>query len=174
MRQVVLDTETTGLRPEDGHRIVEIGCVEIIDRRITGHKFQTYLNPGRDCDEGAFKVHGLSDDFLSIKPKFADVLYDLDRFIGQSSLIIHNAQFDAGFLKNEVRLLELPDFWDDTVYEGIICTLELAKKKFQYQKNSLNALIERYNITGFDRTKHGALLDAEILAHVYLAMTKEG
>ena len=169
MRQVVLDTETTGINPEAGHRIIEIGCVELIDRKLTGKNFHVYLNPQRDVEEGAFKVHGISTEFLKDKPLFKDVVTDLITFIKGSELIIHNAPFDTGFLNCELKLIKWPQVL--THYSTVCDTLALARDKHPGQRNSLDALCKRYDIDNSKRQLHGALLDAEILADVYLAMT---
>jgi DNA polymerase III subunit epsilon len=169
MRQIILDTETTGIGPEQGHRIIEIGCVEMIDRRITGEHFHIYINPERAVDEGAFKVHGISNAFLSDKPVFQDILPDFIRFVDGAELVIHNAPFDMGFLNSELRHCD----WRQTLdhHCTVLDTLDLARKKHPGQRNSLDALCKRYDIDNSNRELHGALLDAEILAYVYLAMT---
>ncbi len=169
MRQVVLDTETTGIGHEFGHRIIEIGCLELIDRKLTGNHFHVYLNPQREVDEGAFRVHGISNEFLQDKPLFKDVVSDLVQFIDESELIIHNAPFDVGFLNAELRHVKWPKSLD--AYCTVFDTLVLARKKHPGQRNSLDALCKRYDVDNSNRQKHGALLDAEILAFVYLAMT---
>ncbi|KTD16076.1 DNA polymerase III subunit epsilon [Legionella jordanis] len=169
MRQIVLDTETTGIGHELGHRIIEIGCVEMIDRKLTGKHFHIYLNPEREVDEGAFRVHGISNEFLQDKPLFKDVVHDFITFIQHSELIIHNAAFDVGFLNAELQLIGWPKRIDD--YCNVCDTLILAREKHPGQRNSLDALCKRYEIDNSNRTLHGALLDAEILASVYLAMT---
>ena len=170
MKQVVLDTETTGLDPTQGHRIIEIGCVEIEDRKLTGRNFQVYLNPERDIDEAAIEVHGLTSDFLRDKPKFGEIYQEFCEFIKGSEVIIHNAPFDTAFINSELSRLrlnksKLPD------YCSILDTLILARDKHPGQRNSLDALCRRYEINNSHRDLHGALLDAEILADVYLAMT---
>ena len=171
-RIVVLDTETTGINVRDGHRIIEIGCVEIIHRRITGHRFHCYLNPGRKVDQGAFEVHGLSDEFLSDKPAFADIADDFLAFLGQDEVVIHNAPFDTGFINAELAALS-----GKSRLSGIesICvitdSLDMARKKHPGQRNNLDSLCRRYGIDNSNRDLHGALLDAELLAQVYLAMT---
>jgi DNA polymerase-3 subunit epsilon len=170
MRQIVLDTETTGLDPAAGHRIIEIGCVELMERKLTGNRFHVYLNPEREIDSGAVEVHGLSLEFLTDKPKFADIADDLMDFLGGAELIIHNAPFDIGFLNHEFQLLAKVGF-DITEYCTVLDTLALAKKKHPGQRNNLDALCKRYNVDNRHRDLHGALLDAEILAEVYLAMT---
>ncbi|KTD82317.1 DNA polymerase III subunit epsilon [Legionella waltersii] len=169
MRQVILDTETTGIGPEQGHRVIEIGCVELIDRKITGKHYHVYLNPERKVDDGAFRVHGISTEFLKDKPLFADVVSEFLQFIEGAELIIHNAAFDLGFLNSELRHVK----WNRQIedYCRIIDTLALARDKHPGQRNSLDALCKRYDIDHFNRDLHGALLDAEILAFVYLAMT---
>lgn len=170
MRQIVLDTETTGLEPSAGHRIIEIGCVELIDRKLTGSRFHVYLNPDREIDPGAVEVHGLSMDFLADKPRFGDIWADLLDFIQGAELVIHNAPFDIGFLNHELRLLaEGSD--DIAQYCTVLDTLALAKKKHPGQRNNLDALCKRYGVDNSHRDLHGALLDAEILAEVYLSMT---
>ncbi|KTD09470.1 DNA polymerase III subunit epsilon [Legionella jamestowniensis] len=169
MRQVVLDTETTGIGHEIGHRIIEIGCVELVDRKLTGNHFHIYLNPERSVDEGAFRVHGISNEFLQDKPLFKEVVGEFIQFIEGSELIIHNAVFDVGFLNAELKLLNWPLLIND--YCAVCDTLILAREKHPGQRNSLDALCKRYEIDNSNRTLHGALLDAEILASVYLAMT---
>lgn len=169
MRQVVLDTETTGIGHELGHRIIEIGCVELIERKLTKKHFHVYLNPERQVDEGAFRVHGISSEFLADKPLFKDIMAEFIEFIRGAELIIHNAAFDVGFLNAELKraksLLQIKDL-------STVCdTLTLAKEKHPGQRNNLDALCKRYEIDNSNRTLHGALLDAEILASVYLAMT---
>jgi len=170
MRQVVLDTETTGLEPSQGHRIIEIGCVELIDRRLTGKHFHQYLQPDRDIDEGAIEVHGITNEYLKDKPRFSDIVTDYLDFVRGAELIIHNAPFDVGFINTELKLLD-GDWNDLEHYCSILDTLMLARKLHPGQKNSLDALCKRYSIDNSQRTLHGALLDAEILADVYLAMT---
>ena len=170
MRQIILDTETTGLEPALGHRIIEIGCIELINRKATGNRFHVYLNPEREVDAGAVDVHGLSNEFLADKPLFADVIQDFIDFIQGSELVIHNAPFDVGFLNHELKRLGA-DYRSLSDYCGILDTLALARKKHPGQRNSLDALCKRYAIDNSHRSLHGALLDAEILADVYLAMT---
>ncbi len=170
MRQIVLDTETTGLNPELGHRVIEIGAVEIQNRRLTGGTFHVYLNPDRDIDAGAMDVHGLTRDFLADKPRFPDVLADFLAFIADAELVIHNAPFDVGFLNMELRRTETPPL--DRHCLGILDTLRLAKDLHPGQKNNLDALCSRYAVDNSNRAYHGALLDAELLAEVYLAMTR--
>lgn len=178
MRQVVLDTETTGLEPSEGHRIIEIGCVEIVNRRVSENRFHQYINPDREIDSGAIEVHGITNEMLANKPRFADVMADLLEFLQGAELIIHNAPFDTGFLNHEFalagtggkksakeRLQRIQDFC--TVTD----TLALARKLHPGQKNDLDSLCRRYGVDNSSRTLHGALLDAEILADVYLVMT---
>jgi DNA polymerase-3 subunit epsilon len=170
MRQIVLDTETTGLEPADGHRIIEIGCVEIVNRKLTGSRFHVYLNPEREIDPGAVEVHGLSADFLADKPRFCDISEDFLTYIRGAELIIHNAPFDVGFLNHELR--RLGDAGDGiAAYCTVLDTLVLARKKHPGQRNSLDALCKRYGVDNSHRDLHGALLDSEILAEVYLMMT---
>ncbi len=170
MRQIVLDTETTGLELEQGHRIIEIGCVELEQRRLTGRRFHAYLNPGRDVDEGALDVHGLSTEFLADKPVFGQIVDDFLAFIGGAELLIHNAPFDIGFLDHELALLGAP-YQRTADYCSIVDTLIMARKKHPGQRNSLDALCKRYAVDNSQRDLHGALLDAEILADVYLRMS---
>lgn len=170
MRQVVLDTETTGLEPSEGHRVIEIGAVELIDRKLTGRHFHHYVNPQRDIEEGALEVHGITLEFLSDKPPFAEVAGAFIDFIDGTELIIHNAPFDLAFLDMELALL--PDRPGQvTVFATVLDTLELARELHPGQRCSLDALCKRYAIDDSSRTLHGALRDAEILADVYLAMT---
>jgi len=169
MRQIVLDTETTGLDPGIGHRIIEIGCVELSERRPTGRNFHQYLQPDREIDAGAVQVHGITNDFLADKPRFADIAGDLMAYLQGAELIIHNAPFDVGFLNAE--LARLDDWQPLGHYCTITDSLSLARAKHPGQRNSLDALCGRYQIDNSHREKHGALLDAEILAEVYLAMT---
>jgi DNA polymerase-3 subunit epsilon len=169
-RIVVLDTETTGLSTREGHRIIEIGCVELINRRLTGKRFHTYLNPERKIDDGAIAVHGISNEFLDDKPLFKQVSAEFIAFIKNAELVIHNAPFDVGFINNELSLLE-----DHAITIADFClvfdTLVYARKKHPGQRNSLDALCKRYGIDNSHRELHGALLDAEILAEVFLLMT---
>jgi DNA polymerase-3 subunit epsilon len=170
MRQIVLDTETTGLDPKAGHRIIEIGCVELLNRRITQNRFHVYINPEREIDAGAIEVHGLTNEFLAGKPVFKSIAEDFLNFIGGAELIIHNAAFDVGFLDHELSLLG--ENWGRIAdYCGVCDTLAMARKNHPGQRNSLDALCKRYNVDNSRRELHGALLDAEILADVYLAMT---
>lgn len=168
MRQIVLDTETTGLEPAQGHRIIEIGCVEMINRRLTGRHYHQYLQPDREIDAGAAEVHGITGEFLRDKPRFSDVMGEFLDFVRGAELIIHNAPFDLGFLRHEFERLERS--WDEAAC-GVVDTLALARGRHPGQKNNLDALCRRYGIDNSERTLHGALLDAEILADVYLAMT---
>jgi DNA polymerase-3 subunit epsilon len=170
MRQVVLDTETTGLEPERGHRIIELGAVELVDRKPTGRRFNRYVNPQRDIDDGALAVHGITTEFLADKPTFADVADELLDFIDGAELIIHNSAFDIAFLDNELALLPPPTRRIADVCT-VIDTLAMARHRHPGQKNSLDALCRRYGVDNSQRDLHGALLDAEILADVYLMMT---
>ncbi|MDB5838589.1 MAG: dnaQ [Herminiimonas sp.] len=170
MRQIVLDTETTGLNPRSGDRIIEVGCVELINRRLTGNNFHSYINPERDSEEGALAVHGLTTEFLSDKPKFAEIADELRDYISGAEVIIHNAPFDIGFLDAEFRRLSVPPFMQHVA--GVIDTLVQAKGMYPGKRNSLDALCDRYGISNSHRALHGALLDAELLAEVYLAMTR--
>ena len=170
MRQVVLDTETTGINPSDGHRIIEIGCLEIENRRLTGRSFHCYLQPDRDIEAEAIAVHGITNEFLVDKPRFAEIAQEFLAFIEGSELIIHNAAFDIGFINHEFKLLD--QRFDSIVGVcQVLDTLALARQKHPAQKNNLNALARRYFVDHRERTYHGALLDSEILADVYLAMT---
>ncbi|MCM8596830.1 DNA polymerase III subunit epsilon [Accumulibacter sp.] len=170
MRQVFLDTETTGLEHRLGHRVIEIAGVEMCHRRLTDRHFHTYLNPERDIDAGALAVHGISREFLLDKPRFADIATEFVDFIRGAELLIHNAAFDVGFLNAELALLDMAPV--ETVCHAVCDTLRMAKDMHPGKKNSLNALCERYGVDNSRRTLHGALLDAEILAEVYLAMTR--
>ncbi len=170
MRQIVLDTETTGLDPAQGHRIIEIGCVELLDRRLTGNSYHQYILPDREIDAGAIEVHGITNEFLQDKPRFADVVEDFIEFIRGAELVIHNAPFDVGFIDHELGLLESEQTRVDQIC-GVLDTLKLARDMHPGQRNNLDALCKRYEIDNSSREKHGALLDAEILADVYLAMT---
>ena len=170
MRQIVLDTETTGLEPSQGHRIIELAGVEMRNRRSTGNRFHRYLNPERKSDDGARNIHGIEDEFLLDKPKFADIAKDFIDYINGAELIIHNAPFDLGFLDNELALCGCK-----TVREcasGVTDTLVMAKELHPGKRNNLNALCDRYQVDNSKRTLHGALLDAELLSEVYLAMTR--
>lgn len=169
-RQVVLDTETTGLSTADDHRIIEIGCVEVINRRLTGERFHQYINPKREIDAGAMEVHGITPEFLADKPVFSTVVDDFMRFIDGAELVIHNAAFDVGFLNHELAKLKGKKRQISDVC-NVLDTLKLARDKHPGQKNNLDALCRRYYVDNSNRELHGALLDAEILADVYLAMT---
>ena len=169
MRQVVLDTETTGLDIANDHRIIEIAGVELVNRKLTKNSYQVYLNPERTVGQ-SFKIHGISDDFLSDKPSFKDIYQDFLDFIKDSELLIHNAEFDIGFLNHELILADL-DIKIENYVSKITDTLSIAREKHPGQRNSLEVLTDRYQITGYDRSYHGALIDSEILADVYLAMT---
>lgn len=170
MRQIVLDTETTGIETSLGHRIIEIGCVELFNRRLTGRHYHQYINPEREVDAGAFQVHGLSNEFLSDKPLFAHIVDEFLEFVGDADLIIHNAAFDVGFINYEFSLLNPKRNYIETRCK-IIDSLLLARAKHPGQKNSLDALCKRYGVDNSQRDLHGALLDSEILADVYLLMT---
>ena len=170
-RQILLDTETTGLDPKSGHRVIEIGCIEIVNRKFTGSKFHTYLNPEREIDEEAQKIHGLSFEFLSDKPKFYEVLDEFLEYIKDSELLIHNAPFDIGFINHEIKLHSKKGPFVETIVNKITDTLQIAREKHPGQRNSLDALAQRYEIGGYDRSYHGAILDSKILGDVYLAMT---
>ena len=170
MRQIVLDTETTGLDPRHGHRIIEVACIEMENRRLTGHHLHKYINPEREIDEGAQAVHGISLEFLADKAKFADVVDEFLDFINGAELIIHNAPFDLGFLNAELARLDRVPV--ETLCNGVTDTLRMAKDLHPGKRNSLDALCERYEIDNSQRTLHGALLDTELLAEVFLAMTR--
>lgn len=170
MRQVILDTETTGLNPRTGDRVIEIGCVELINRKLTGNNYHQYINPERDSDPGALAVHGLTTEFLSDKPKFADIAADFCAYIKGAELIIHNAPFDMGFLEAELAKLAMPRC--DSLITNVIDTLVIAKQMHPGKRNSLDALCDRYGISNAHRQLHGALLDAELLADVYLSMSR--
>ena len=170
MRQIVLDTETTGLSTSQGHRIIEIGCLEMVNRRLTGREFHRFLNPERDIDEGAEAVHGISRAQLETEPTFAEVVDDFLDFIRESELIIHNAEFDVGFLEYELELLQHPQP-KITDHCEVLDTLSLAREMHPGQRNSLDALCKRYEVDASKRDVHGALIDSELLALVYLAMT---
>ncbi|MFC4655644.1 MULTISPECIES: DNA polymerase III subunit epsilon [Rheinheimera] len=169
-RQIVLDTETTGLSPQEGHRIIEIGCVELINRRLTGNNFHVYLQPDRLIDAEAIAVHGITNEYLLDKPRFREVAQEFYQYIQGAELVIHNAAFDVGFINHEFNLLTPPLGKVDSIC-GVLDTLMLARQRHPGQKNNLDALCRRYDINNSHRTLHGALLDAEILADVYLAMT---
>lgn len=170
MRQIVLDTETTGLNAATGDRLIEIGCVELVNRRLTGRNLHFYINPERDIDAGAIAVHGLTVEFLADKPKFAEVVHEIREYVQDAELIIHNAAFDLGFLDMEFQRLGLPPFRKHV--GSVIDTLLEARQMFPGKRNSLDALCERLGVSNAHRTLHGALLDAELLAEVYLAMTR--
>jgi len=170
MRQIVLDTETTGLEPKQGHKLIEIGCVDLVDRKLTGNHFHVYLNPEREIYAGAIEVHGITNEFLQDKPLFKDVTKDFIEFVQGTELIIHNAPFDIGFLNRELSLL-IPTGGKMEDFCRVLDTLVLARQMFPGQKNSLDALCRRYFIDNSHRELHGALLDSEILAEVYLHMT---
>lgn len=169
-RIVVLDTETTGLNPQEGHRIIEIGCVEMVKRRLTGKRFHVYINPDRIIDEGAIAVHGITNQFLDDKPHFEQIVDDFIAFIKDAELVIHNAPFDVGFINNELSRLNNKS-GTVTDFSEVFDTLAYARKKHPGQRNSLDALCKRYGIDNSHRDLHGALLDAEILADVFLLMT---
>jgi DNA polymerase-3 subunit epsilon len=169
-RQIVLDTETTGIDPKAGHRIIEIGCVELINRRLTGNNFHVYINPQRDIEEEAIDVHGITNEFLRDKPLYHQIAQEFFEYIKGAELIIHNAPFDVGFMDNEFSLLQ-QGYPNTHEYCEVLDTLVMARNLHPGQKNSLDALCRRYDIDNSKRTLHGALLDSEILADVYLAMT---
>lgn len=170
MRQIILDTETTGLEPSEGHRIIEIGCVELINRKFTGNTYHHYLQPDREIDEGAIEVHGITNEMLADKPRFTDIADEFITFIRGAELVIHNAPFDVGFLNHELKLLDAGHGRVDELC-GVVDTLVMARKLHPGQKNNLDALCKRYSIDNSHRELHGALLDAEILAELYLVMT---
>ncbi len=170
MRQIILDTETTGLEIQQDHRIIEIGCVEMVDRRLTGNNFHQYLQPDRQIDAGAISVHGITNEFLEDKPRFADIVEDLISYLSGAELVIHNAPFDVGFLNHELKRLGQQKPLIEEI-SSVIDTLVMARKKHPGKRNSLDALCDRYAIDNSRRDKHGALLDAEILSEVYLVMT---
>ncbi len=169
LRQIVLDTETTGMPVEEGHRLIEIGAVELVERRLSHNNFHRYLNPGRAVDPGAFAVHGLSNDFLEGKPRFEEVAAEFLDYVRGAELIIHNAAFDVGFLDAELKRAGFPPLADHV--DVVTDSLAIARHKHPGQRNSLDALCRRYQVDNSDRTLHGALLDSEILADVYLALT---
>ncbi len=170
MRQIVLDTETTGLSTAQGHRVIEIGCIELVNRRLTGREYHRFLDPERDIDEGAERVHGISREDLQGQPRFADIAEEFLEFLKDSELVIHNAEFDVGFLEHELELMNHPR---PAIAEHalVLDTLTLAREMHPGQRNSLDALCKRYDVDASRRDVHGALIDAELLAHVYLAMT---
>ncbi|SDK26164.1 DNA polymerase III subunit epsilon [Microbulbifer yueqingensis] len=171
MRQVVLDTETTGLDPKSGHRIIEIGCVELVNRKPTGRHYHQYINPEREVDDGAIEVHGITNEFLQDKPVFARIADEFMAFCEGAELVIHNAAFDVGFIDWELKRLASPRWQTVAAHCSVLDTLALAREKHPGQKNNLDALCKRYFVDNSQRDLHGALLDAEILADVYLAMT---
>ena len=170
MRQIVLDTETTGLSPEAGDRIIEIGCVELLNRKLTGHNFHHYLNPDRDIHEDAMKVHGISTEFLSDKPRFENIVEEFLAYVQGAEIIIHNAPFDVGFLNAELERAGKPVFKEHV--SGVLDTLAMAKELYPGKRNSLDALCERLGVSNAARTLHGGLLDAELLADVYINLTR--
>ena len=170
MRQIVLDTETTGLDPRQGHRVIEIGALELVDRQLTGRQYHVYLNPEREIEQGALEVHGITEEFLRDKPRFAEIVDDFMTFADGAELVIHNAPFDIGFIDSELSLCG-HQHASITEIAGVLDTLELARDLHPGQRNNLDALCKRYEVDNSSRTLHGALLDAEILADVYLAMT---
>ena len=170
MRQIILDTETTGFYFDKDDRLVEIGCVELLNRKLTGNNFHVYLNPGRDSEEGALRVHGLTTEFLRDKPVFSAVVEDFLAYVQGAEIIIHNAPFDLGFLNKELELLGRPKF--KLHVSNVVDTLVMAKELFPGKRNSLDALCDRLEVDNSSRTLHGALLDAELLADVYINMTR--
>lgn len=171
MRQIVLDTETTGIDPKEGHRIIEIGCVEVVNRRLTGNHFHVYINPGRHIEQEAIEVHGITNEFLADKPTFSQVAQEFVSFIKGAQLVIHNAPFDVGFMDHEFGMEASTKGVITSQICDVLDTLTLARQMHPGQKNNLDALCKRYGIDNSHRTLHGALLDAEILADVYLLMT---
>ena len=170
MRQIILDTETTGLSPRNGNRILEIGCVEVLNRQLSGKNLHFYINPERDSEEGALAVHGLTTEFLADKPTFKQIAAEFLDYVRGAQIIIHNAPFDVGFLDAELALLGLPPFKDHVI--DVVDSLQMAKELHPGRRNSLDALCDRYGISNAHRVLHGALLDAELLAEVYLSMTR--
>ena len=170
MRQIILDTETTGLEPSQGHRIIEIGCVEVIDRKLTGNHYHQYIQPEREIDEQAIEIHGITPDFLQDKPVFSEIVDEFMAFIQGSELVIHNAPFDVGFINHELKLHQA-NYSRLEDYCSVVDSLVMARQKHPGQKNNLDALCKRYMVDNSQRDLHGALLDAEILADVYLMMT---
>ena len=170
MRQIVLDTETTGLEPSQGHKIIEIGCVEMINRRLTGNNYHQYLQPDREIDEGAQAVHGISNEFLADKPRFIDIVRDFIEYLDGAELIIHNAPFDVGFIDHELKLAGA-EYGRVDSYCTVVDTLVMARKMRPGKKNNLDVLCKEYDVNNAHRELHGALLDAELLAEVYLHMT---
>lgn len=171
MRQIILDTETTGLETKEGHRIIEIGCIELKDRKITGEHLHFYFNPDRPMDQGAIEVHGISNEFLSDKPRFFEKAEEIMNFLQGAELVIHNAAFDVGFLNHELALLSNNSWGLIESHTKILDSLKLARELHPGQRNSLDALCKRYGVKNSHRQYHGALKDAQILAEVYLAMT---
>ena len=171
MRQLILDTETTGLDPREGHRMVEFAALEMIDRKLTGKYLHLYINPERLIDEGAARIHGITDQMVADKPVFADVVEQVCEFIKDAELIIHNAKFDLGFMDYQFNLLQKPN--TQSIVAGVIDTLMLARQKYPGSKNNLDALCDRFKVDRSGRNYHGALVDCELLAHVYLALTRE-
>ncbi|SFE28945.1 DNA polymerase III subunit epsilon [Paracidovorax konjaci] len=169
-RQIVLDTETTGLSAEGGDRIIELGCVELLNRKLTGNNLHLYFNPGRDSHEDALKVHGISNEFLKDKPKFSEMVDDILQYLQGAEIIIHNAAFDVGFLNKELELTGRPAF--SNYVAGVRDTLAMAKELYPGKRNSLDALCDRLGVDNSSRTLHGALLDAELLADVYINLTR--
>ncbi len=170
MRQIVLDTETTGLSTAQGHRIIEIGCVELVNRRLTGRDYHSFLNPDRDIDAGAERVHGISSEDLENQPRFHEIVDEFLKYVAGAELIIHNAEFDVGFIEHELTLMKHPQP-RISAHATVLDTLSLARKIHPGQRNSLDALCKRYEVDASRRDVHGALIDSELLAHVYLAMT---
>ncbi|MGC9560643.1 DNA polymerase III subunit epsilon [Brachymonas sp. M4Q-1] len=170
MRQIILDTETTGLEVSDGNRILEIGCVELVNRQFSGNTLHLYINPERESEEGALRVHGLTTEFLRDKPTFAQIADDFLTFVQDAEIIIHNAAFDTRFLDNELQLVGKREF--RSYVAGVVDSLALAKEQFPGKRNSLDALCDRFGIDNSSRTLHGALLDAELLADVYISLTR--
>jgi DNA polymerase-3 subunit epsilon len=170
VRKVILDTETTGLDFRTGDRVIEIGCVELRGRQLTGQRFHAYINPGREVPRGAIEIHGLTNEFLADKPTFAEIVADFIEFIRGAELVIHNAAFDVGFLNNELGLLQMEGI--DRLCSDVIDTLRMAREMRPGKKNNLNALCAEFGVDNSGRQQHGALLDAELLAEVYLAMTR--
>lgn len=170
VRQIVLDTETTGLDPAEGHRIIEIGCVELMNRRRTNNDYQVYCNPEREIDEGALGVHGITNEFLADKPRFVEIAREFLAYVRDAELIIHNADFDTNFLNHELKRIG-PELGVITDHCEVVDTLRMARQAHPGQRNDLDSLCQRYYIDNTQRTLHGAVLDAEILADVYLAMT---
>ena len=170
MRQIFLDTETTGLYAEQGDRVIEVACVELINRKLTGNNFHYYINPGRDSHEDALRIHGITTEFLKDKPRFETIADELLAFVADAELIIHNAPFDLGFLDKELELLQRPAFKSHV--RSVLDTLVMAKERYPGKRNSLDALCDRLDIDRSSRTLHGALLDAELLADVYVHMTR--